>query len=103
MAGGSFANLNIKNKEFLSAASQMRPVTKGGSKQWELSNAQTGYIIYESAGNSLSAEPAAGNYDAVWINTINGQDKKDKAVKGGKLISMSKPAGGNWVLWLKKK
>jgi len=103
MAGGSFANLNIKNKEFLAAASQMRPITKGDSKQWELSNAQTGYIIYEASGSSLSVEPPAGNYDAVWINTMNGQEKKGKTVRGGKAISMSKPSGGNWVLWLKKK
>jgi hypothetical protein len=103
MAGGSFANLNLKNSRFLSAASQMQPVTKVNSKQWELSNTQTGYIIYEPSGSSLSVEPAAGNYDALWINTINGQEKMDKAVKGGKAISLVKPSGGTWALWLKKK
>jgi hypothetical protein len=103
MAGGSFANLKIKNRDFLAAASQMQPVVKGDSKQWELSNPQTGYIIYEASSSNLSVEPSAGNYDAVWINTMNGQEKKDKAVKGGKAINLTKPSGSNWVLWLKKK
>jgi hypothetical protein len=103
MAGGSFANLDIKNKEFLAAASQMQPVTKVDSKQWELSNSQVGYIIDAASGSSLSFQPAAGNYDAIWINAMNGQEQKEKTVKGGKAISMNKPSGGNWILWLKKK
>lgn len=103
MAGGSFANLKIKNNAFLEAAAQMKPLIKEGSKQWILSNDHAGYIIYDATTNSISVEPSSGNYVTLWINASNGQEQKGKPVKGGKAINISKPTGGNWVLWLKKK
>jgi hypothetical protein len=103
MAGGSLPDLKIKDQNFLQAASSMQPIAD--PKQWILQNEKTGYIIYNINGNDIEADltKTVASYEAVWINTMNGDIQNNKqVVKSGKVVSITKPAG-NWVLWLKKK
>lgn len=106
MAGGSLPDLHIGDKSFLQAATTMQPVVKdAGLKQWILFNKNTGYIIYDGNGDSLTADLVndMGRYEVVWLNASNGDEKKGKEIKGGKSILLKKPGNGNWVLWLKRK
>jgi hypothetical protein len=106
MAGGSLPPIQIKDAAFLQAASAMQPQVKDtASGQWTLYDAKTGYIIYNMGRDAIALDLTGvnGNYETTWINTISGESKKDKAMKAGKAITIAKPSGGNWVLWLKKK
>jgi len=107
MAGGSLPNLKIKDEDFLQAVSTMQPVATDTSvKQWILKNDRTGYFIYDMTSDNVMVDlsNSSGSYAVIWINTMNGDVKKNKqSVKAGKAIPLIKPATGNWVLWLKMK
>jgi hypothetical protein len=105
MAGGSLPNLKIKDPLFLQAAASMQPAKEAASiaRPWMLTNEKTGLIAYDETNPTITLKVNdKSNYDVVWINTADGSAKKSGQVKGEN-ISLSKPAGGNWVLWLKKK
>jgi hypothetical protein len=107
MAGGSLPDLNIKDKFFLQAVATMQPIAKDTTtKQWILQNDKTGLVVYNMISNAVTVDlsKSAGSYEVIWINTMNGdaQDAK-QVVKGGAMITVTKPANNNWVLWLKKK
>jgi hypothetical protein len=107
MAGGSLPGIQIKDAAFLQAASGMQPLVKDTSAgQWILYNEKTGYIIYNMGRDAVAVDLTGmtGSYEVAWINEMTGELKKDKQmVRAGKAITIAKPAGGNSVLWLKKK
>lgn len=105
MAGGSLANVKIKDKDFLQAVSSMQPVTQYTDRQWVLSGPQTGAVVYQTDGNMVTADIKDNNrYEVIWINTGEGTIQKTKQVyKAGTAQQFTMPAKGNWALWLKKK
>lgn len=108
MAGGSMPALTIRDTNFLRAVATMQPLVSKEAlvKEWILYNAQTGYIVYDLAKDKGTVEVTAdaGSYTVAWINGYNGTVRTTKGtVKGGKVITVTKPDRGNWILWLKKK
>lgn len=105
MAGGSLPNLKVKDPLFLQAAAGMHPVQQPASatRPWILSNEKTGLIAFDETSPAITfITKDKSNYEVIWINAGDGSMKKNGSVKGEN-ISLTKPAGGNWVLWLKKK
>jgi hypothetical protein len=105
MAGGSLANVKVKDKTFLQAIGTMQPVTQYTDKQWVLSGKQTGAVIYVAEGNTITANLEGNNsYEVAWVNTGDGSIQKTKQIyKAGIAKPFTMPGKGNWVLWLKKK
>ncbi len=105
MAGGSLANVKVNDKDFLQAVTTMQPVTQYTDKQWILSNTQTGAVIYQTEGNTVTADIKDNNrYDIIWVSAADGTIQKTKQIyKAGTAQQFTMPAKGNWVLWLKKK
>ncbi|MDR2937805.1 MAG: DUF6298 domain-containing protein [Prevotellaceae bacterium] len=103
MAGGSLANISVRNKEFLTAATGMQPTQEGANLV--LSNAAGERIVYAANGAvSLDLTALSGKYTAQWINPKSGElYKKPQAVKGGSKVDLKSPEAGVSVLWLKKK
>lgn len=108
MAGGSMPALNIRDTTFLQAIATMQPLVSKDTlvRQWVLHNPQTGYVIYDLAKDKGTIEVPvdAGSYNVTWINGLNGTVRSAKqTVKGGKVVTVTKPDRGNWILWLKKR
>lgn len=108
MAGGSMPVLTIQNKDLQQAVAAMQPLVSKDTlvRQWVLHHPQTGYIIYDLAKDkgTIDASIETGSYAVAWINGFNGAVQTTKqTVKGGKLVAVTKPDRGNWILWLKRK
>jgi hypothetical protein len=108
MAGGSMPALSIQDNDCLQAIATMQPIVSKDTlvRQWVLHNPQTGYVIYDLAKDkgTVDASVDTGNYTVAWINGLNGTVQTTKqTVKGGKVIAITKPTRGNWILWLKKR
>ncbi|WP_221412345.1 DUF6298 domain-containing protein [Dysgonomonas sp. 520] len=105
MAGGSMACLpEISDRNFLSAASSMKPIeSQNTDNQYVLGNVEKGYIIYTMNGSvSLDIE-SKYKYDVLWINSKTGKTTKAKQVKGGGKIELQRPSDQVNVAWLVRK
>ncbi|MGX5687864.1 DUF6298 domain-containing protein [Arcticibacter tournemirensis] len=104
MAGGSIPKIPSDiDPAFLSAAALMKPVPADpASGMYILNGGERGSIIYCAADKAaeLDLRNYRGTYKLCWINPANGKIlRKEESVKGGKLVQVSKPAGGDAVLW----
>jgi len=99
MAGGSLAGLpEIKDKEFLKAASNMKPVPELNTKNiYVLGNPSLGYIIYQkdSSVNFDLNSIAKGKKNILYLNPETGIFVKDKSQ-----IKITKK--DNLLIWIKK-
>lgn len=107
IAGGSLPVLPAgTDKQFLTAASSMKPVELPGTPkdQWALSSAK-GYIVYNSTDKAVRLNlPANISYKAQWIDPQTGQILPgDQQVKGGNGAEIKNPNAGTAILWLMSK
>lgn len=107
IAGGSLPVLPAgTDKQFLTAASSMKPVEMPGAPkdQWALSSAK-GYIVYNRADKAVRLDLAANtSYKAQWIDPQTGQILPgDQQVKGGNGTEIKSPNVGTAILWLMSK
>lgn len=108
MAGGSLADIPVIAKPgFLNAAATMKPLEASLAGQYVLANEKRSFIIYcDSAVNAAQADltGANKNFVATWIDPLTGKTIKDNMrVRGGKTVTIPKPAGNNAVLWIREK
>jgi hypothetical protein len=108
MAGGSLADIPvIKAPGFLNAAATMKPLAAQPAGQYALANENRSFIIYcDSSAHSaqLDLTGANKNYTATWIDPVTGNTLQDTLrIKGGKKISIPKPAAQHAVLWVREK
>jgi hypothetical protein len=104
IAGGSLPVLPAgTDKQFLTAASSMKPVELPGTPkdQWALSSAK-GYIVYNSTDKAVRLNlPANTSYKARWIDSLTGQILPGyQQVKGGNGTEIKNPNAGTAILWL---
>lgn len=104
IAGGSLPVLPAgTDKQFLTAASSMKPVEMPGAPkdQWALSSAK-GYIVYNSIDKAVRLDlPANTSYKARWIDPQTGQILPgDQQVKGVNGAEIKNPNAGTAILWL---
>ena len=105
MAGGSLADVPVKDAAFLTAVGTMRPVANHDEKQWMLQHDTQGYVIYNMEDEQLQVDlqKTSGKFQAVWIHATTGTVRYEKpAVRGGKMVELKKPGGKEWVLWLRR-
>ncbi len=105
IAGGSLPVLPATtDKQFLKAASNMKPVDLPGNpnSQWALGNTAKGYIVYNAADNAIHLDLAANaNYKAQWIDAKTGQVLPgEQQVKGGSAVEIKNSKAGMSILWL---
>lgn len=104
MGGGSLASLpQIKDKQFLTDASYMGPITPGIPEQYILGKKGNGYIIYtESKQLTMNLTGEEGSFILKWINPQTGEITEGKKLLAGALYKIDNPAKDASVAWLKK-
>jgi Family of unknown function (DUF6298) len=105
IAGGSLPVLPAgTNKQFLAAASGMKPFQLPNSpkQQWALANAAKGFIVYSDTDNAIHLDLAANaTYKAQWVDPKTGEVLAgEEQVKGGNGVEIKSSKSGAAILWL---
>jgi len=102
MAGGSCAELNVKDDEFLRAAAKMNVVDTGLSKFKQISDNNTGIIIYSQNQQVIPVLLPAGKYELISIDPFSGMEKKAGKVTGKQTYQLKTGGDKTSVWWFRK-
>lgn len=103
MAGGSCPVLQVKDPEFIHAASRMAvvPVNDGNYKQ--LGKIGTGIIIYSQSKSKIPVMLENGNFVLKSVNSKSGEViVLNKSIKGGHVFDLETNGSKNSVYWFQK-
>ncbi|HRZ96321.1 MAG TPA: DUF6298 domain-containing protein [Paludibacter sp.] len=103
MAGGSLPLLPVKNREFLSAAAQMKPqLVKSGTYKM-LVKSGTGTIIYAEKLTDIQLELEKGKFSITFFDSKTGEEKLiSKSIQGNRLYTLKTLNNASGVWWFKK-
>ena len=103
MAGGSGASIPVKDKSFLKAASQMKPIVSDNENYQIMVNSDIGCIIYSHSKSIIPISLKTGKYRLYYINPESGDISiiyKQLNIKGEYELDTSLHPNG--VYWLSK-
>ncbi|WP_297088188.1 DUF6298 domain-containing protein [uncultured Draconibacterium sp.] len=107
MGGGSLPVLSsLVHEGLLQAASTMLPFKTDEEQTFGLKDDQNGIIIFSKNKKSISADLSGlqGKYEVLFINPSNGKlIEKGQNILGNQINTISLPAQGDIITWIKKK
>ena len=103
MAGGSGASIPVKDKSFLKAASQMKPIVSDNENYQIMVNSDIGCIIYSHYASIIPLSLMAGEYRLNYVNPSTGEvDVVYKRLKINGVYDLDTSKYGNGIYWLER-